>query len=82
MKFVILVLAVLLLLWMLFGRSRRGDRADRRPPRSTPPTAQAEGMVACAHCGVHLPRSEAVLAGALAYCSRAHREAGPRSGGP
>jgi uncharacterized protein len=80
-KFVILLLAVLLLLWMLFGRSRRGDRADR-PPRGTPPAAQAEGMVACAHCGVHLPRSEAVLAGALSYCSAAHREAGPRTGGP
>ena len=79
MKFVILLLAVLLLLWMLFGRSRRGDRAGR-PPRSAPPGAQTEGMVACAHCGVHLPRSEAVHAGALTYCSPAHREAGPQSG--
>jgi len=80
-KFVILLFAVLLLLWMLFGRSRRGDRADR-PPRRTPPASQSEAMVACAHCGVHLPRSEAVKVGALSYCSPTHREAGPRSGGP
>lgn len=79
MKFVVLLLAVLLLLWMLFGRSRRGKRSDRSS-RGAPPVAQPEGMVACAHCGVHLPRSEAVQAGVLTYCSAAHREAGPRSG--
>lgn len=78
MKFVLLVLAVLLLLWMLFGRSRRGDRADRAS-QAAPPALQPEGMVACAHCGVNLPRSEAVQAGALTYCSPAHREAGPRA---
>lgn len=79
MKFVILLLAVLLLLWMLFGRSRRGRRSDRTP-RAGSSATQPEGMVVCAHCGVHLPRSEAVQAGALTYCSPAHREAGPRSG--
>jgi uncharacterized protein len=81
MKFLILLLAVALLMWMLFGRSRR-DRPDRSSRSKSPPAAQPEGMVACAHCGVHLPRSEAVHAGALAYCSPAHREAGPRPGGP
>jgi uncharacterized protein len=35
--------------------------------------------VRCAHCGVHLPESEAVTsAQGLPYCSGAHREAGPR----
>jgi uncharacterized protein len=77
-KFIILLLAVLLLLWMLFGRSRRGERADRAS-RAAPPVLQPEDMVACAHCGVHLPRTEAVPAGALTYCSAAHREAGPRA---
>jgi uncharacterized protein len=79
MKFVLLVLAVLLLFWMVFGRSRRGRRTGgaSRPP---PPPAQAEGMVVCAHCGVHLPRSEALNVGELTYCSPVHREAGPRSG--
>jgi uncharacterized protein len=29
-------------------------------------------MVACAHCGVHLPRSEALVQDGKFYCSAAH----------
>ena len=75
MKFVILVVAVVLLVWLVFGR-RRGRR-DAAPPRR-PGSGGAEGMVACAHCGVHLPRSEALADGVRLYCSAAHRLAGPR----
>jgi uncharacterized protein len=79
MKFVLLLLAVLLLLWMLFGRARRrGDGSSR----AEPPSGQTEAMVTCAHCGVHLPRSEALSAAELSYCSPAHRDAGPRPGAP
>ena len=79
MKFVLLLLAVLLLLWMLFGRGRgRGDGSSR----AEPPSGQTEAMVACAHCGVHLPRSEALRAAELSYCSPAHRDAGPSPGAP
>lgn len=80
MKFVLVLLAIVLLLWMLFGRAR----PKRRDDHAAPPTAgrDPEGMVACAHCGVHLPRSEALLAGRLTYCSAAHRDAGPRADGP
>lgn len=80
MKFVLLVLAVALLLWMLFGRSR--PRRSARHDDSTPSERAAEDMVACAHCGVHLPRSEALQSGRLAYCSVAHRDAGPRANAP
>jgi uncharacterized protein len=39
-------------------------------------------MLACAHCGVHLPSADALRdAAGRAYCSDAHRLAGPRSGG-
>jgi uncharacterized protein len=76
-KFVLLVLAIALLLWMLFGRSRtrRSTRQDAPASAERAP----EEMVACAHCGVHLPRSEALHSGRLAYCSAAHRDAGPRA---
>jgi uncharacterized protein len=30
-------------------------------------------MVACAGCGVHLPRSEALLSQGRFYCSEEHR---------
>jgi uncharacterized protein len=35
-------------------------------------------MVRCAHCGLHLPQTEAVPDDAgRSYCSTAHRAAGP-----
>jgi uncharacterized protein len=74
-KFLIVLVVVGMGLWLLFGRaSRRGTIAKGRPPR---PVGDAESMVACAHCGVHLPRGDAVADGALVYCSEAHRIAGP-----
>jgi uncharacterized protein len=30
-------------------------------------------MVRCVQCGVHLPKSESILAGGNYYCSDAHR---------
>ena len=32
--------------------------------------------VRCSHCGVHVPRDEAVLSGDKAYCSRDHARLG------
>jgi uncharacterized protein len=79
LKALIIALAVLLLLWLLFGRSRRRDDT---PPRHKPPGDKRRGgtedMVSCAHCGVHLPRSEALAVRSLHYCSVAHRDAIPR----
>ncbi len=69
--------------------SRQSDKIGQQP--SAPPQApkgpaanastEPDVMVQCAHCGVHLPQSEA-CAGAMAgkpkwYCSPAHRELGP-----
>ena len=86
MKIVVVIVALLLLVWLLLGSSRRRAKDVRRdaaaPPaaRSAKP-AQVEGMVACAHCGVHLPDSLALRLGEQAFCSLAHREAGARSAG-
>lgn len=33
----------------------------------------AEDMVRCSQCGVHLPKSESILAGGQFFCSEAHR---------
>jgi uncharacterized protein len=35
----------------------------------------AEDMVQCAHCGVHLPKSESIEAGGCHFCNAAHRDA-------
>ncbi len=51
---------------------RRGDAAQRRDAAGRD---NSESMLQCAHCGVHVPSSEALLSGTRAYCSSAHRDA-------
>jgi len=71
-RFVLLALVVGVVAWWLLGRTRtRGARPADRPPEPAP-------FAVCAHCGVHLPVHDAVLDGTTAYCSDAHRLAGPR----
>jgi uncharacterized protein len=84
MKFVIVLVAVLALAWLLLGGRSRADRGDARktPPREANSAARApEGMVACAHCGVHLPESESLRLGTRVFCSAAHRDAAGREPG-
>lgn len=74
--------------WWLIKRLRVGatDRdASRGAPSSAAPAPGESAqrgplvMVRCAHCGVHLPQSDALLDDAeRSYCSAAHRGAGPR----
>ena len=80
MKYLLLlVVLAAALAWWTLGR-RRGGPADGG---SGAPRARKGGesarMVACAHCGVHLPQPEALSdAAGRVYCSEAHRLAGPR----
>lgn len=48
-----------------------------RLPKDSPNEngSAAEDMVRCAHCGVHFPKSEGVLANGKYYCSEAHQRA-------
>jgi uncharacterized protein len=75
-KYVVVALVVGLVLWLMFGRRGRTGTRSRTSARRGP-----EDMLTCAHCGVHLPRSEALVAAGRAYCSAAHRDAGPRVDG-
>jgi len=76
MKFLLFLAIVLLVAWLW----RSGRRGDKRPDQAAPPPqASTQEMVRCAHCGVHLPKTDAVLDPAgRAYCSAAHLQAGPR----
>jgi uncharacterized protein len=38
----------------------------------------AEQMVRCAHCGIHLPRSEALLSNGQTWCCAEHARLGAR----
>jgi uncharacterized protein len=72
MKFVLLLLAVLVLIWLLRGARRPGPGV---PPKTGPEADQAQPMVACQHCGVHLPRHEALPGRGGVFCGEAHRAA-------
>jgi uncharacterized protein len=42
-------------------------------PKKTPAPGAAKNMVRCAHCGLHLPESEAISDGRQYFCSQEHR---------
>lgn len=48
----------------------------RRPP--SPTGDKVEDMVKCAHCGVNLPRSEAIYSGGDFYCTPEHQRIGKK----
>ncbi|HCI12657.1 MAG: hypothetical protein A2063_08500 [Gallionellales bacterium GWA2_60_142] len=50
-------------------------RSYRRKSEAADKEVVTEDMVRCAHCGVHLPRSESIKAGDKFYCSAEHRDA-------
>ncbi len=69
MKYLVLLLVVVGVLW--FARSRAGKLSRRSDPPGKPP--QPQTMVSCVHCGVHLPRGDAIDGAQGPYCSEAHR---------
>jgi len=63
---------VLALMWW-FGKGRSGGATKHRPR-----APEAQPMVSCAHCGLHLPRPDALEGeGGRHYCSAEHRRLGP-----
>lgn len=71
-RLLVLLLVVAVLLWWLFGRTRgRGAATSGK-------AAEPVTFAVCAHCGVHVPKHEAIVDGDAAYCSDAHRLAGPK----
>ncbi len=75
MKFLLLVLAVVALLFLLRGtrRHKGGPPADKT--EAARPPAEPESMVTCAHCGIHLPQNEALPGRGGVFCGEPHRGA-------
>ena len=73
MKLLIVIVA-LVVLWLLLRGLVRRVGGEGRTPRKPPPAAPQE-MLACAHCGVHLPRDEALPGRGGVFCGEAHRAA-------
>ena len=78
LKLLLFVAVIVAALWMFKSRARSGSDAPP-PKRPQPPGGQPQTMLACAHCGVHLPQADALTdASGRPYCTEAHRLAGPR----
>jgi uncharacterized protein len=71
-KFVVLLLVAVAVWFLVKGLRKPAPPRERRAAE----TLAGEAMVTCAHCGVHLPRSEAATDGPRFYCSEDHRRLG------
>jgi uncharacterized protein len=69
-----LLLIIGWLVWRFLSRALSDD--SKSPPAKRQSSASAD-MVACVHCGLHIPRDEALYRDGKPYCSREHLEAGP-----
>lgn len=69
---ILLVLAVVLVAFWIWRNNRLGQRDESRPTATRAPQLPAI-MVACAHCGMHLPDTEAVRGAQGVYCCHEHR---------
>jgi uncharacterized protein len=71
MKFLMIILLVLAVIWLW-----RTKRPGLPPSKKTTPTATNPlTMVACVHCSVHVPAGDTVPGKKGLYCSEEHRRA-------
>ncbi len=79
MKLLAWAILIFAVIWVLRSKAKaqqkaRQEAASPPPPPSQPALPEAEVMIACAHCGVHFPSSEAVRdASDAAFCCDEHR---------
>jgi len=60
----------------LYARNAAARRSAAQPGRA-PASNGIEAMVSCAHCGIYMPRSEALLIGKRTWCCEDHARLGP-----
>ncbi len=79
MKFLLLIAVIGIALWLFKSRGRSSAAPGAPPAPKAKKPAATTPMLACAHCGVHLPQTDTVAdAAGRPFCSEAHRLAGPR----
>ncbi|MBE0509097.1 MAG: hypothetical protein K0A95_06280 [Chromatiales bacterium] len=67
------VLIIALLVWLAY-RAIRGMLSKPRPGKARRPESLSTDMVRCQHCGIHIPKHEALPRGEHYYCSPEHRD--------
>ncbi len=78
MKYLLLIVVLAGLFVVLGFRRARPPEA----PKPAPPPPEPTRMLSCAHCGLHLPRDEALPGRGGVFCSAAHRAAFEAAAGP
>lgn len=71
-KFLVLLLVAVAIWFLVKGLKKPSAPREPRPAKSL----SGERMVSCAHCGVHLPESDATASWEHFYCSEDHRRLG------
>lgn len=66
-------LLVLAVVWIGYHLWRKQRIADQTKPKA-PARADPMVMVACTHCGTHLPQTEALAHDGRFYCGPEHRD--------
>ncbi|CAB5511148.1 hypothetical protein LMG26857_00433 [Achromobacter anxifer] len=74
---IILVLFVARLAGRMAASKQDGAQAAKKAKAGARQPPPLESMVRCAHCGIHLPRSEALLQNGQTWCSAEHARLGP-----
>ena len=74
MSRLLFLFAIAVIVYLLLKSFRNKMSGKNAPGENT--SGQAEDMVRCVHCGVHLPKHESILVDGRFYCSEAHRHAG------
>jgi len=69
-RLLFIVVVVIAVFWLLKSYRKRLPKEDVPGEEIS---GQAEDMVRCVYCGVHLPKQESILAGGKYYCSEEHR---------
>jgi uncharacterized protein len=79
-KYLVVALVIAIVIWL----TRAGKRAEQVKAANAAQrkAIKHDMMVECAQCGVHLPRSEALMSRGKTFCSEAHRAAFERAGMP
>jgi len=72
MKLLIVLLAGLLLAWLWRSGRTSSPKSRLNDPEARPP--KPDDIVSCRHCGLHVPKNEAVMGRTGTYCGAAHRE--------
>ena len=79
--FIVLIIILMLAIRIFAGRVQalfKNIQSNQNQPPASRPNQESESMVQCAHCHIHLPRSEACIKDGKIWCSEEHARLGQK----